>query len=191
MAINNRDLPLVAIFGALLVCVGAWFLWLAPTSVALKSGTVQAEVLSQRETVLMQRKALLASVTQALVSNQDAAQLIQLAAPQDQSMDALLVSFDAMAAQSGVTLASVQPQTAGQVPQELITTIGVNGTYGGIQAFVQAIERNLRPLTIHSLTLTGGTSAAGSTIVNATLTVGALQLEGQAPAATPAAKETP
>jgi Tfp pilus assembly protein PilO len=187
MTISNRDLPLLVIFGALLVSLGAWFWWLTPTATALKTGMAQAQTLGQQETVLSQRKALLANVSQQLSSNEDAARLIQLAAPQDQSMDALLVSFAAMAEQSGVTLASVQPQAAGQVPQELMTVIGVNGTFGGIQAFVQAIERNLRPLTIHSLTLTGGTSAAGSTIVNATLTVGALNLEVQAPTA----KETP
>ncbi len=173
MALSNRDRTLIVGLGAGLFGFAGWFFWLSPTAAAIDHQQQRIQELDQTLTMLTKRQALLAATSHEITSNPDAVKLLTLGAPATSDIQNLLASLDAMATTGGLRLASVQPSNSADHPTEVTLTVSVTGTFSAVRAFVGAVEQNVRPLVIQALSLASGASGSGSTLVTATINLGA------------------
>lgn len=169
MSVRDQGL----LIGLATIAIGsvAWFLWLNPMALDIKQADSQLATLDGQKESLAARLALIDATSRDLANNPDAARLLNLAAPTTGGMENLLVSFDTMATASGINLVSLQPASASDQPTQLTLTVSVSGSFTGIQAFVAAIERNIRPLAIQMLSLSSAASATGDPILAASFTL--------------------
>lgn len=70
--------------------------------------------------------------------------------PQEAQVQELLVSFESLAQQSGVTIQSIVPQDNSRDQRVLVTVTG-DGELGAIESFLQGISQNDRPMSISSV----------------------------------------
>lgn len=105
--------------------------------------------------------------------------LIDAALPTSQEFDDLITTFNAMAGQSGVTLASINnssstssaapaaaaPAASGPImPSSFQVTATLNGNYDSLIKFLAASQLSARPLVATSLSLNGVTGAMTATV---------------------------
>lgn len=75
--------------------------------------------------------------------------------PQDPELPEVLVSVEAMANQSGITLLSLFPQVDAKSEQINLTMVG-EGDLGQIEAIMRSIADNSRPMSLSSFSLVKG-----------------------------------
>ncbi len=96
---------------------------------------------------------------------------LDLAVPKTPGSEDLLITLEAIAAASGTSLASVQPLDSTEEVAEPVITVGVTGSYGGVQLFLDLLSQNLRPIEVANLSLVGTSETDGASLVTATLTI--------------------
>ncbi len=168
---TSRDQGLLIGVGTLAVGAAAWFFWLSPAALGIQQANSQLSQLDSQKATLAARLAFVDATARDLAASSDAVTLLKLAAPSTGGLENLLASFDGMAAASGVTLASFQPASASDQPTQLTLTVSASGSFAAIQAFVAAIEHNVRPLTIQTLSLASATGPSGATVVTGSFSI--------------------
>ena len=180
MVLNKRDQSLIIVVGVILACGAIWYFWLSPTAQSITLASQKISSLQSDQLKLQQRISFIDATSKDLANSADAQKLIALAAPSGGGIDNLLASFDSMAVSSGVSLASVQPQTSATNTSELDVTVNVSGTFSAVQSFVSALEKNERPIAIKTMSLSGASSTDGATLVSATLSLTTVQVVNSA-----------
>ena len=175
MQLNKRDQVLIVLLGVVLACGAIWYFWLAPTTQTITADVQKISSLGTDQASLQQRLNFIDVTSKDLAKNTDAQKLISLAAPSGSGMDNMLASLNAMAVTSGVSLMSVQPQATTTQPNQLDVSVSISGTFSAIEAFVGALEKNERPISIQSMSLSSAATTDGSTLIAATLNLVTVQ----------------
>lgn len=171
MAVSSRDQSLVWLLGAAVIGAAAWFVWLSPTARSLAATQASLQTLGATKQQLQERLAFLTQVAADRTDHAAAERLLTLAAPTGYDFPSLVASLDAMAASTGVTLSSMQPQVTTTSQGTFPVTVSSTGTFSALRSFVAAVEANLRPYTVTTLSVASSSTALGSTVVSGTLTL--------------------
>lgn len=171
MTVSSRDQSLVWLLGAVVIGAAVWFVWLSPTARSLAATQASLQSLGATKQQLQERLAFLTQVAADRADHAEAERLLTLAAPNGYDFPSLVASLDAMAATSGVTLGSIQPQVTTTSQGTFPVTVSSAGTFSAVRSFVAAIEANLRPYTVTTLSVASSSTALGSTVVSGTLTL--------------------
>ncbi len=117
-----------------------------------------------------QRVQDLTTLSNIFAVNQSRVDALISALPQDPQLPELLVSIEAMANQSGVTIQSIVPQVNQKDQQVSLTLVG-QADLGGVESFTQTIADNNRPMSIDSLAMTKNSNAGKSLTFNLVIQV--------------------
>lgn len=188
----NRPLPgvgrtntvlwlMLGVGGALVL---SWFV-AKPAVEALRTVRIASAASAQDVVALQQTLGQVSALSQELATRAKELDRLTLAVPPEPALDALTVSFDAMAQASGVVLTGFQPSSVLDT-DGVDVTVTLRGAYGGIHLFLERLEHNLRPLVVEELALNATSDISGASLVNATLKIHAAAA-GQPAAAQPAA----
>ncbi len=112
---------------------------------------------------------------------------LDLAVPQTDGSEDLLVALSDSAERSGVVVTAVAPAVSTSAGGHAVT-VTVRGSYGGVRLFVGTLTDLVRPIAIDSLTFSATAELAGGSLMNATLELRAAALgtaQSPSPASTP------
>ncbi len=107
-----------------------------------------AKVLDKKK----QRLAALQQLNSVFTTQEDRINRLITTLPQQPEIPEILVSFEAMAKESGIQLAGINPQVDAR-QQKVTATLTGKGDLGAIEKLAQAIADNNRPLSVLSVSL--------------------------------------
>ena len=74
----------------------------------------------------------------------------------------VVTMLETMAARAGIVLENIQPSTE-VVPEGLPVVVTVRGNFQGMLSFVEIMEKNVRPVRIGPVNITGGETELSAT----------------------------
>jgi Tfp pilus assembly protein PilO len=136
--------------------------------------TYQQNVLTNRSVAaqvqsLKDRKTQLSELQHQISKYQNQVNQLNIAAPSAADYPEVLVQLTALAAKSQVTLSSVLPSRAEDTAEEVPVTVTARGSYPQLLGFAQGIEKNLRPITVTSMTFLSGNDTKQAQPLTATI----------------------
>lgn len=103
---------------------------------------------------------------------------LQVAIPVDPAIEDIYVSLDAIAARTGLTIATVTP---GKVEKdEVPVDVTLSGSYEGIVDFMNSLSSNLRPVTVENVGIASSQSE-NQTVITASFKLEFVYAGGKAP----------
>lgn len=150
------------------IAAGYFYTW--PQLTELKSVRTTAAARTADLEAIQAQQQEISVLAQQLASRAADLDRLTLAVPSTSRNEELLVSLEHMASTSGVVLSTVQP-TATAASSGSEVTVTLRGSYSGVAAFIELLDKNLRPVKIVDLSLTGSSDVVGASLVDATMTV--------------------
>ncbi len=120
---------------------------------------VEAQALTNKVTALQTLQAKFANQKQDL-------QLLQTALPSTANPQEIIVMLDSIATKTGVNISNIQPSqkpTVGSTIPTADVMVTVDGAYSNQVAFEKAVENNVRPVILKSMTLVANASGSSLT----------------------------
>lgn len=145
---------------SIIVAILLGYFGLRPLLDSYHQNVLRSQALAAEVSDLQARKTQLTALQQDLIKYKDQVNQLAAAVPPGTNYPELLVQLSALAAKGQVTISSVLPGRDTSNPQTVPVTITVRGTYPQLLSFAQAIEVNLQPIAISSMSLIGS-SASG------------------------------
>ena len=170
---QRSNSTLVATLGVLVAALLGYY-YVAPTVTTLGNSRLATAALALDKTAYETRIGEVVALDARLRGQPALLDRLTLAVPPDAAIDELIVSLEALAAGSGIVLATVQPVV---VQEESGTKVSVTarGSYGGLRLFLEQLASNLRPIKVTELTLTAASDVSGASLVNASFQLVAAQ----------------
>ncbi len=142
---------------ALLAIVGTAVLYLFGFTGGLEivSQAAQQRADNQASISALQKKASdLKKLQQQFALYEDQVNALSVAMPAEKQMAEVITMLETIAARAGIMLENVQPNEP--TPDGLPLTVSVRGSFGATLAFVEFLEKNVRPFLVGPMTLAGG-----------------------------------
>lgn len=108
----------------------------------------------QEATTLEDRLQAIKEAGSLLQKNPDLLNQLTLAMPEDSDVGGAMVAIEALAAKTGVSLLSIEPGKGDNTTGVLSVTIHLQAGYPNLIDFMTATQKNLRPITIQTNTIT-------------------------------------
>lgn len=165
------------LLGALGV-IGLGYFYVAPQVDTLRDTRLAAAALAADKQSYEIRINEVLALDERLDAAQSSLDQLDLAIPPDAAIDELLVSLDAMAAKSGIVLATIQPATVEGVENGVTVSLTARGSYSGLKLFLETLQTNLRPLSVTSLAVSAASDVSGASLITASMELTAATARG-------------
>lgn len=139
---------------AVVVIVFGYWLVIMP---GLNQAKHDNQLISQRKqeaTVLEDRLQAINEADSLLKKNPDMLNQLTMAMPEGNDVGSAMVAIEALAAKDGVSLLSIEPGKGDDTTGVLPVTIHLQAGYPNLIDFMTATQKNLRPITIQTNTIT-------------------------------------
>lgn len=101
---------------------------------------------------------------------------LMAALPADKGTANLLVEIEAMAGKNGIDVSSFQPKAGAGKSEGEDFNLAIKGSYKGFVSFLASMEKNLQPISVESINLSG-VSQGDSSTVSANLSIKAFEIK--------------
>jgi Tfp pilus assembly protein PilO len=146
------------------IVIGIVFVW--PEAAAVRSATTQEQAKISVSSDLQTKLTALNELSQTFATNTNEVNSLVSILPQTPEVPETLVSVEAMAQASGISVVSLTPQVD-TANQDVTLNLSGSGSSDSVNNFLTAVASNNRPISVNSVSLTPAPDGK-----NVTITIG-------------------
>jgi Tfp pilus assembly protein PilO len=138
------------------ICLAIGYFVILPKIEELKLINIQIEAKNQNITEVQNKITNLNLLKNEFTNNSGTLEAVNLALADSSQLPEIIEQITSITQKSGMSLKSIKPDSK-QINNELLVNLSLQGDFGSLITFTQNIEKNLRPITLKSVSMSMST----------------------------------